>query len=824
MDGSRLDWSHGASPPAGGGAAPPATFLELARRLGAVFWVYDFTADRILFVSDAVGDMYGVSAAELYADAASWHASVHPDDMPELTQTLRRLAELDFDVQYRRVLKTGEVRWIRSRSVNVTTSDAGHLHVAGWSEDVTTVKRTRNALEQLARGFGAQSSEVYLARLVVQVADLVDAQAVLVTESVDEARARIVSLHAREAMVPDVQELPIKGTPCEEPYRGAFHLIQAGVRARHPNVRMLEDTASEGYAGVPLHDNTGERLGVLFALFPRPIEDPVLVETVLRLCADRAGSELARVRAESRGARRPAGQLSDALFSRSSERYRAFFERSANGIFCLELDTPIPLDLPPKEQVQRLARLARIVECNAAFSESQGFAHPSDLIGRLATAVPQFRTGYARTLLTSLAKVGWRVERMPVQPVGSDGALFLNYDLLPVIEDDCLVRLWVTRRDVTERVLEQQALRRSQEHLASIFESAMDGIVVLDGEHRVVDTNSAFLTLTGHRREEVLGLHLASFDARLQQDELDELLLAARAAGPLQRRGVLQRKDGQPLEVEVSSCYRDLSGGRTYCFVHDISERLAAEERAQRHQTQLAHFSRLNTIGEMASGIAHELNQPLAAIVNYTRGSIRRLHARGEEDRLLLEALENAAGQADRAGQIIRRMRNFVRKGEHRHDPHPLAELVRESIEFADSVVRSRGVLLRLDLDDPEVHVMVDPIQVEQVLLNLLRNAVEAMDDVPAERRELIVRTAPAREGFARVSVLDNGPGLVPGRADEVFTPFFSTKAEGVGLGLSISRSIIEGHGGRLWCEVHTGGGCCFHFTLPVTSGRIRGS
>jgi two-component system sensor kinase FixL len=224
----------------------------------------------------------------------------------------------------------------------------------------------------------------------------------------------------------------------------------------------------------------------------------------------------------------------------------------------------------------------------------------------------------------------------------------------------------------------------------------------------------------------------------------------------------------------------------------------------------------------MASALAHELNQPLSAIANYLKGS-RRLLGTSTDERAatVRDAVDKASEQALRAGQIIRRLRDFVARGESERRVESLSKLVEETSALALVGAKEHGIHVRFQLDLQFDLVLADKVQFQQVLLNLMRNAIEAMADSP--RRELVVSSTPAGSGDIVVSVSDTGPGIAPEIADQLFQPFITTKAQGMGVGLSISRTIIEGHGGRIWVSATPGGGATFHFTLrAVTEDEVE--
>jgi C4-dicarboxylate-specific signal transduction histidine kinase len=247
----------------------------------------------------------------------------------------------------------------------------------------------------------------------------------------------------------------------------------------------------------------------------------------------------------------------------------------------------------------------------------------------------------------------------------------------------------------------------------------------------------------------------------------------------------------------------------------DITERKANEAIVRQQQEKVQLTSRLMTMGEMASSLAHELNQPLTAISNYSLGSVSRARTGTFTMQDLLPALEKTAGQAQRAGNIIRRVREFVKRAEPRRRPTPVARVVEDAIGLADIEASKRGITIATTIERGLPSLDVDPILVEQLLLNLLKNAVDAMESATIRRINVIVRRV---DDMAEFSVVDHGSGIPDAHRGSLFQPFFSTKAEGMGMGLNICRSIVEFHHGRLTVEDNPVGGAIFRFTLPLAS------
>ena len=259
------------------------------------------------------------------------------------------------------------------------------------------------------------------------------------------------------------------------------------------------------------------------------------------------------------------------------------------------------------------------------------------------------------------------------------------------------------------------------------------------------------------------------------------------------------------------------SGGDPYFtgFVRDLTEHQQTQARLQELQSELVHVSRLSAMGEMASALAHELNQPLAAISNYMKGSRRLLAGSTDPNKPKIEdAMDRAAEQALRAGQIIRRLRDFVSRGESEKRVESLSKLIEEAGALGLAGAREQNVQLRFNLDPQADLVLADRVQIQQVLVNLFRNALEAMAESP--RRELIATNSRIADDMIEIEVSDTGSGFQDDVKPNLFQTFFTTKETGMGVGLSISRSIIEAHGGRMWAESNAAGGATFRFTLPA--------
>lgn len=368
-------------------------------------------------------------------------------------------------------------------------------------------------------------------------------------------------------------------------------------------------------------------------------------------------------------------------------------------------------------------------------------------------------------------------------------------------------------RDITERRKTEEEIRR----LATALEAAGEAALITDTQGIIEYVNPAFETLYGFTRAQALGKTPRILKSGQHDAAFYEQLWATIAARRVWRSEIINRcGDGTLIEVEetiapVCSPSGELTG--YVSLARDVSERKEAEQRARSQEAEMARMARMSTLGELATGIAHEVNQPLAAIVNFTGAALQRARAGDVQSDELCHTLEQTAEMAERAGQIIHRIRDLVRKDDPRRSATDLNELLRESLALLSGRIRAGDVSLVLELTENLPPVSVDAIQIQQVILNLVHNAVEALGQPGLKKHQVILQTQRS-QGGAEVIVKDTGPGIDPAVADRLFEPFVTTKGEGLGMGLPISASIIRAHNGRLW-HVHEDGGAAFHFTLP---------
>lgn len=373
--------------------------------------------------------------------------------------------------------------------------------------------------------------------------------------------------------------------------------------------------------------------------------------------------------------------------------------------------------------------------------------------------------------------------------------------------------------DVTERRAAERALEKRERHLQSILATVPDAMVVIDEQGTMISFSAAAERLFGYPEDEVLGKNVSMLMPNPDRDRHDSYLQRYLDTGVPRIIGTGRivtglRSDGTtfPMKLSVGEALTDEQRLFTG-FVQDLTERNEFEARLEQLKSELIHVSRLSAMGTMASTLAHELNQPLTAIATYGEAAGTVLENPGPDElEMLREIFSEITGQSLRAGAIVRRLRDFVARGETTKAVEDLPKLINEASALALVGSRESGVGVQFAYDPQATPVLVDRVQIQQVLINLMRNAMEAMEGRPVRR--LSVTTSLVDPDMVQVSVTDTGAGIAPEMSERLFEAFASTKSNGMGLGLSICRTIIEAHGGRIRATPHEGGGTEFQFTL----------
>lgn len=363
-------------------------------------------------------------------------------------------------------------------------------------------------------------------------------------------------------------------------------------------------------------------------------------------------------------------------------------------------------------------------------------------------------------------------------------------------------------------------LMRREAHLRSILETVPDAMVVIDDAGLIRDFSQTAERLFGYGASDVFGRNVSMLMPSPHREAHDGYLKRYYDTGErriigLGRVVVGERRDGSTFPMELAVGEMRIDEHRYFTgFIRDLTERQQTEARMQELQTELVHVSRLTALGEMASALAHEINQPLSAIANYLKGSVLLLKRSDVPLDKISDAVERASAEALRAGEIIRRLREFVSRGETERRSESLSKLIEEASALALVGAKQHGIRVSMQFDPSVDRVVVDKVQIQQVVLNLIRNAMDSMEGGGVKALDLTVRRDD--DGRALTTVGDTGGGINEVALERLFQPFFTTKSSGMGVGLSISRTIIEAHGGHIRARNRDGGGALFEFSLPI--------
>jgi PAS domain S-box-containing protein len=365
-------------------------------------------------------------------------------------------------------------------------------------------------------------------------------------------------------------------------------------------------------------------------------------------------------------------------------------------------------------------------------------------------------------------------------------------------------------------------IEASESRYLDLYDNAPDMFISIDmSTQRVIQCNQTLLEVTGFSKEDVIGTHYYDlFDRNSRADvrRAFQMFLDKGQAKEVELR--LFCADGQFVDTSINvSAVRNEQGESIYCraTLRDITSKKRIERQIKEQELELAHVARLSMMGEMATGLAHEINQPLAAIAAYAEGAAIRIRNGSSDADGLARVVDRISADAHRAGEVIRRLRRFVRKREPERREVDMNELIREVAQFVGPDLKHRQAKLELDLEECLLPLRVDAVQIQQVLVNLVRNGCDAMEETQPAQRLLTIRSRANGQSSIDVDVEDYGHGVSESMDEQVFEPFFSAKKDGLGMGLAISRSIIELHGGQIWVTPNLQEGATFHFSLPAT-------
>jgi PAS domain S-box-containing protein len=568
------------------------------------------------------------------------------------------------------------------------------------------------------------------------------------------------------------------------------------------------EAARQSYAGIPVHrvsldllrKDGGEESVVCIN---RCINDPDrghrhIVVTIM--CDPVGGTPAATASTRNNSRDRQA----DTALQRSEVRFRTLFDSAAEFIFVVDPD-------------------GMIVLTNRYVSEQCGYA-AEELTGR---HIKEFFTEKSKDLCEcDFANLRDRGHfRGEVEFVCKDGCILHMECSATAIpdEDGSFGSFLIVQRDVTERKLAAQALADSERRFRAIFNSTFQFIGLLSPDGTLLEANQTALDFAGADEKDVVG---KPFWDTVWWSNSKKTQHALRTAVQKAARGELVRYETEHISANGKVILVDFSlkpvkddKGETVLIIpegRDVTARRRAEEAARQHQRESAHLMRLSTMGEMAAGMAHELNQPLTALISYCGTASSILQDDPSVPTTLTDILRKAVEQAHRASDIIRHIRNFVSKGNSSKGPVDIDRIILEMTEFLDWELRNSKVAITLDLAGHGRNVRANGVQIEQVLLNLIRNSVEAIHSARISDGHLLLKTRVRNDDSVVITVKDNGPGIGADMCKRLFEPFQTSKDSGMGMGLSISRSIIRAHKGKIMLSETSSSGTTFCIELPV--------
>lgn len=500
-------------------------------------------------------------------------------------------------------------------------------------------------------------------------------------------------------------------------------------------------------------------------------------------------------------------------------RQLSFIEQNIEGTWRLDLKQPIPLDLPPLEQIELLYRYGYFGEANQALAAQYGYDTPAEIIGcRLEEFIPrELPTSIPRLTQVVLSKFCVNSWESIEQDRFGNRKVFLN-NMIGEIVDGKLQRIWGTAKDITR----QKQLEEETRLHTAMFEQVPDGCVIVEAEsEKVVYLNPAFTRISGYTASDIGDNKLSILQGSdTNPDTVAEVRAAIAQEQPFLGEILNYKKDGTPFwNLMRISPIRDTDGVVTHYvgILSDVTEHKQIDENLREQSNQLAHVARVAAMGELTAALAHELNQPLAAILSNAQAAQRFLDQEDPDIDEVREILKDVVADDRRASEVIHRIRRMIKRDNSQFERLDINRVIEDVHAFMSNDVAIKHVTLSTQLtpDLPALH--GDPVQLQQVILNLIMNACQAIQDMDADKRRISVATRNQDDHAIEITVTDSGHGIDDKLLDKIFQPFFTTKVEGMGMGLAVNRTIVEAHGGRLWAENNPDSGAVFRITLPAS-------
>jgi len=665
-------------------------------------------------------------------------------------------------------------------------------------QPVVEIMRPSEQVRELSTIVPGATTDELLHKLLSHLTGLLGARRAYVTEIVCKGTSRTIASWEDGERGP-VREYAISGTPCASVMRHGVHVVDCELASRYDLPESSLGHGCESFIGSPIVDHDGDRIGQLCVFGEKPLQDAEMAGALVSLAAVRVSAELEHRRHE-------------AELYRSEAYSKAIIAAAAEGIITVDAK-------------------GRIGSFNRAAEKMFGYA-AEELIGQdINVLVPEpirsEHAGYvAEFALTGKSSILGTGREVPAQR--KDGSVFpihLAASEIVLEGERCFVGII---RDISEQKAAESSLKEAENRFRAVFDQRLQLVGILSVDGIVLEANQMSLDFAGLERDAVIGRPYWETPWWKHSPKLQRRMRSAVAAAAKGATRTLEatcmRADRELATLEFSVRPIMNKAGDVIFLVadsHDITEHRLAEEEARHHRERIAHVSRLSTLGEMAAGIAHEINQPLTAISLFAQAGRRLIEA--EDFEKMGDVCHKLNEHALRASDVVERMQAMARQGESKKDILDCNELIGTAVRLAESEARIRDIEVELEKADELPPVYVDGVQIQQVALNLLRNGMEAMLAANCcGDKTIVIRTRALNEKEVEISVIDCGYGVPEENIDKLFTPFSTTKKSGMGMGLSISQAIVRAHGGRIGFRNNDTRGATFWFTLPAASGESR--
>ena len=665
-------------------------------------------------------------------------------------------------------------------------------------QPVVEIMRPSEQVRELSTIVPGATTDELLHRLLSNLTGLLGARRAYVTEIVGEGVSRSIASWEDGKRGP-VREYAMSGTPCATVMRHGVQVVDCELASRYDLPESSLGYGCESFIGSPIVDHEGARIGQLCVFGAKPLADTEMAGALVSLASVRVSAELEHRRHE-------------ASLARSEAYSRAIIEAAAEGIITVDAKGCIG-------SFNRAAEQMFGYTAEEVIGKDVHILVPEPVRNKHAGYVKEFaKTGKA-TIVGSGREVSARHK---------DGSIFpINLAASEILLEGerCFAGII---RDISEQKAAEDSLKAVEHRFRAVFDQRLQLVGILSVEGIVLEANQMSLDFAGIERDAVVGRAYWETPWWKHSPKLQRRMRSAVAAASQGATRTLEatcmRADRELATLEFSvRPIKDKAGDVIFLVTecHDITERRLAEEEARHHRERIAHVSRLSTLGEMAAGIAHEINQPLTAISLFAQAG-RRLIDSGDYEKIS-EVCHKLNEHALRASAVVERMQTMARQGESRKEIVDPNELIGTAVRLAESEARIRDIEIEFEREDGLPPVAVDGVQIQQVALNLLRNGMEAMLAANCcGDKTIVIRTRGLDQGEVEISVSDCGCGVSDQNIDKLFTPFSTTKKSGMGMGLSISQAIVRAHGGRIDFHNNDTRGATFWFTLPAANKETR--